>query len=73
MSLGSKCFLSRLYCISGMCPMHTLLYIWYVSSDCFCVTKYPGPYMLLMYQLSSSGTEIAVRPWASQIGVDIVV
>ena len=73
MSLGSKRFLSRLYCISGMCSMHTLRYIWYVSSDCFCVTKCPGPYMLLMYQLRSSGAEIGIRPWASQIGVDVVV
>ena len=26
-----------------------------------------------MYQLRSSGAEIGVRPWASRIGVDVVV
>ena len=73
MSLGSKRFLSRLYWILGMCPMYTLRYMWYVLSVCLGVTKYPTPYMLLMYQLRSSSAEIAVRPWASQIGVDVVV
>ena len=53
--------------------MCTLQYIWYVSSDCFCVTKCPGLYMLLMYQLRSSSAEIAIHPGASRIGVDVIV
>ena len=44
-----------------------------MSSICFCVTKCPGPYMLLMYQLRSSSAEIGVCPGASQIRVDVVV
>ena len=53
--------------------MHMLRYIWYVLSDCFCVTKCPGPYMLLMYQLRSSSAEIGVCPQASWIRVDVIV
>ena len=53
--------------------MRTSRYIWYVPSACLGVTKCPAPYMLLMYQLRSSGTEIGVRPWTSRIGVDVVV
>ena len=44
-----------------------------MPSICFCVTKCPAPYTLLMYQLRSSGAEISVRPQASRIGVDVVV
>ena len=72
-SLGSKHFLSRLYCISGMCPMCMSQYIWYVLSVHLGVTKCPAPYMLLMYQVRSSGAEIGIRPGASRIGVDVVV
>ena len=73
MSLGSKRFLSELYCISGMCPMSMSRYIWYVPSACTCVTKCPAPYTLLMYRVRSSGAEIGIRPGASRIGVDVVV
>ena len=44
-----------------------------MPSVCFCVTKCPALYALLMYQLRSSGTEIGIRPGASRIGVDVVV
>ena len=44
-----------------------------MPSICLGVTKYPAPYMLLMYQVRSSSAEIGIRPGASQIGVDVIV
>ena len=67
MSLGSKHFLSRLYWISGMCPMHTLQYMWYVPSDCHCVMKCPALYILLIYLLKSSRAKVVICPWVNQI------
>ena len=42
-------------------------------SACLCVTKCPALYMLLMYQVRSSGTEIGICPGASWIRVDVIV
>ena len=44
-----------------------------MPSVCFCVTKCPAPYTLLIYQLRSSGAEIGICPGASRIRVDVVV
>ena len=51
---------------------HIVIYM--ICAVClFGVTKCSALYMLLMYQLRSSGAEVAVCPQVSQIGVDVVV